>query len=523
MRKSSSSVAVQPDALMESMLFEDGVAAAVEKGVPGVDPVSVQLALMKALAADLDQRLASDDPFTVTRDDTFFLAPQVVAQAGPAPRSEADAEQDDQVQPSEVPSQATWEHAIVDAHTVLNQVGAVRARAVAHFARWGRDHSGPWSFRQHPLGHRDEAAADQLAPLLRLGTHEADRVVDESVWMTTRTPNLLRDTATGAANLATVATIAVELQDAHPATCERVETTLQTRRIHRITTRISARRSARTLVERFETAAARTTKERTAAQHTGVWVDPHPTPGLAALSAVMPTADIEALMAAVDERATRTHRTDPDQRLLGQHRAQALTDLALHNVTLTAHLDLITQPGDEAHTDSQTSRPSQTATSTGQSRSVAWEALRGAGIVLTTRLGAIPGDTLATVLAAHVGGRTDTLTTTLLGRQPAAPSNSYRPPKALREHVIRRDGHCRFPGCHRPARYTDLDHVHPWPHGPTDATNLQCLCRRHHQAKQHGWTVTMNPAGTCTWTTPHGQQHLTHPRLLTALADLTHP
>ncbi|GAB3466946.1 HNH endonuclease signature motif containing protein [Kineococcus endophyticus] len=59
----------------------------------------------------------------------------------------------------------------------------------------------------------------------------------------------------------------------------------------------------------------------------------------------------------------------------------------------------------------------------------------------------------------------------------------YRPSAALRRFVVARDATCRGPGCVRPAADCDLDHVVPWPEGPTTADNLQALCRTHHRFK----------------------------------------
>ncbi|NNG39767.1 HNH endonuclease [Flexivirga sp. ID2601S] len=91
-------------------------------------------------------------------------------------------------------------------------------------------------------------------------------------------------------------------------------------------------------------------------------------------------------------------------------------------------------------------------------------------------------------------------------------NQTYTPGARLARFVRARDQHCRFPGCTRPARLTDLDHVTPHPDGPTAAHNLQCLCRHHHRAKHEaGWTVTMSADGVCTWTSPAGHVYTTRP------------
>ena len=101
-------------------------------------------------------------------------------------------------------------------------------------------------------------------------------------------------------------------------------------------------------------------------------------------------------------------------------------------------------------------------------------------------------------------------------------STSYRPSERIAALVRQRDGHCRFPGCHVNARFCDLDHVRPWPAGATTATNLICLCRRHHRVKQRlGWRVRLHPDATLVWTDPTGRARTTHP--VNALASLVLP
>ena len=81
------------------------------------------------------------------------------------------------------------------------------------------------------------------------------------------------------------------------------------------------------------------------------------------------------------------------------------------------------------------------------------------------------------------------------------------PSPLIRASVEGRDGTCRFPGCDVPAHECQLDHVKRYDHdrpesgGPTDTSNLHCLCHRHHNVKTTGaWDVTIEPDGTETWT-----------------------
>ena len=89
-------------------------------------------------------------------------------------------------------------------------------------------------------------------------------------------------------------------------------------------------------------------------------------------------------------------------------------------------------------------------------------------------------------------------------------TTAYVPGKALAGLVKARDGRCRFPGCSLNVRFTDLDHVRPWPAGMTSADNLHALCRRHHRIKQLvGWHVALRPDGTTLWVDPIGRRYLT--------------
>lgn len=64
-------------------------------------------------------------------------------------------------------------------------------------------------------------------------------------------------------------------------------------------------------------------------------------------------------------------------------------------------------------------------------------------------------------------------------------------PSILREAICFRDGTCQAPGCTVAAENCDVDHIVAWDPdprlgGPTEASNLQNLCRKHHGLKTTG-------------------------------------
>jgi hypothetical protein len=97
-------------------------------------------------------------------------------------------------------------------------------------------------------------------------------------------------------------------------------------------------------------------------------------------------------------------------------------------------------------------------------------------------------------------------------------AQGYEIPARLREQVQLRDRTCVFPGCTRPARGCDVDHVVEYDHdaeaegrpqpGPTQTDNLACLCRFHHRLKTHSaWRYEMTSPGVFEWTSPHGHRY----------------
>jgi hypothetical protein len=108
------------------------------------------------------------------------------------------------------------------------------------------------------------------------------------------------------------------------------------------------------------------------------------------------------------------------------------------------------------------------------------------------------------------------------------PEPRYRPSATLDRFVRCRDMTCRFPGCRQPADVCDLDHTIASPIGPTCASNLKCLCRKHHLLKTFwagpdGWRDHQLPDGTVVWTDPHEQTHVTRPGSYALFPQLCKP
>jgi hypothetical protein len=77
---------------------------------------------------------------------------------------------------------------------------------------------------------------------------------------------------------------------------------------------------------------------------------------------------------------------------------------------------------------------------------------------------------------------------------------TYRPPAGLADFVKARDVYCRGPICRRRALDGHLDHITPYPHGPTNDKNLQGCCGHEHRMKHApGWAVRALPDGRIQW------------------------
>lgn len=232
------------------------------------------------------------------------------------------------------------------------------------------------------------------------------------------------------------------------------------------------------------------------------WVDE---PGVDTWLGTFPSEEACAAWGAIDELAQR-YVADGTCERIDRARAKALTDLVTSNATIDLRVSLVAPVGAEPPEPAGAGDLVEVAVP-GSVDPVLVDGGWLAGAVAATRTAGRDRVGRARILAC------DRLSGALVDPAGDLSTDAYRPGRRLADLVRRRDGRCRFPGCHVAARFCDLDHVVPWPSGPTAASNLACLCRRHHRIKQRlGWWAELRPDGTLVWTDPTGRTRTTTAR-----------
>jgi hypothetical protein len=273
------------------------------------------------------------------------------------------------------------------------------------------------------------------------------------------------------------------------------------------------------------------TRRRRALAERGVWIQ-HRGDGTADLSARLDSTDAEQVYAAIRAVALAAQRADSrtaDPQCASDSADAGDADRALAAEAVRrpfdlwmadALVDLILAPGAAATTGTSDG----VVVATQINVTIPIDSL--AGIADTpgqlSGYGIVPAD-LARRLAAGDSRWRHVLTDRVTGAVLDVGTWSYRPPAGLDRHVRTRDVTCRFPGCTVPARECDLDHLIPFPEGPTSSDNLHSLCRRHHRLKHDdNWRVESLPDHGLRWTSPLGTQRDTWPDTDHGHERLTH-
>ncbi|MFQ6172511.1 HNH endonuclease signature motif containing protein [Oryzobacter sp. R7] len=234
---------------------------------------------------------------------------------------------------------------------------------------------------------------------------------------------------------------------------------------------------------------------------------------------LLPSEDAAKAWAAIDARAHQL-LTDGTAERIDRALAQALIDFVMQSATVTTVITLTVPANDVEPATPDDGGFVEVATARGTEQvlvSAAWLTDQVSTANAVTSCSSSPSNgRKGTRGAVRTGDpvrvetqHCDPVTGALLSD---LESGAYRPPQRIAALVRQRDGRRRFPGCHVAARFCDLDHVRPWPDGPTTPWNLIALCRRHHRIKQRpGWRAVLHPDGTVDWTDPTGRVRTTLP------------
>ena len=467
-----------------------------------------------------------------------------------------------------------WLSVVGGCQSLINTLTAVQDTAIAEAARresvWCED--GTLGETVHAPGRVTLDAADVVAPLIGASHPQAQRRVEQAVRLAADrvpVPAEHRDLpetsglralhtamAQGRLDGYRAGVVAFELDIAPSDVADAVVTALDS---HLGDDASKLRQRTRVLLSRISPDLVRERAKRARAS-TGLrrWVGE---PGVDEWHGTFPSEDAASAWAAIDKLAHELV-TDGTCSTIEQARGKALTDLVTGHANVDVQI-VLTVPADFLPTRAAASEddrpavaaPTSAPASDGSARARAAEdpfpsrstsdgesAARLDGRSdhdLVQVQGARPSEPLLISrawLRDHLPkqppqprrGRAkppstfvpcDPLTGARLDPHDHLATDAYRPSSELTALVKARDGRCRFPGCSVAARFCDLDHVRPWPTGPTAARNLLTLCRRHHRIKQRpGWRLGLAPDGTTTWTDPTGRVRTTAP--LDALQSL---
>ncbi|WP_150957412.1 HNH endonuclease signature motif containing protein [Microbacterium testaceum] len=261
-------------------------------------------------------------------------------------------------------------------------------------------------------------------------------------------------------------------------------------------------------------------RHRRAAQDRGVWLTPE-LDGMATLTALLPADRAQAAMTRLDRVARHLATADGENRTLAQLRADALADLLASGIAAQKPATAtVPAPGASGATGASAAVPAPGA-SGAPSTPAAPRPARPTVVVTVPALTLLGrDDTPATLdgygpidletarrLAGEATSWIRVLTHPLTGVPLALDRTTYRVTTALRRWLGVTSPTCVFPGCTRPARECDIDHLTAWADGgTTDHDNLEPECRHHHRLRHETrWEPHKNSGDSdLRWRSPLG-------------------
>ncbi|MDL9936940.1 DUF222 domain-containing protein [Gordonia sp. ABSL1-1] len=272
------------------------------------------------------------------------------------------------------------------------------------------------------------------------------------------------------------------------------------------------------IIAEFDPGAMRRRRERAEDDRNIIVGSDRFAPGQSRVSGSLPLADAAALNARLAHMAAEVHAADPRTR--AQRRADALLALAAGSTHLDCTCsecvrtppDICAPPDTDPGAGGRAVEPGVPAIQPTFHIVVNLSTLVG----LDDRPGFLDGQGVIdaeTARALLFEAKRSYVAFDALSDRDAADRarRTYAPNRRLQALVRSGELCCSFPGCNNPVWTVDLDHSEPFNHedpgrgGPTDARNLEPLCRFHHRIKTFGfWQDYQDEFQRAWFTSPTG-------------------
>lgn len=360
-----------------------------------------------------------------------------------------------------------------DEEVVLRRAQGRQVRSIAGFAA---------------VGGSRRSVTEEVALAFSVTRNQAHLLVETSCALVARLPNTLAALEKGDIDLFKASKVSQLTRDVSDEVAAQVDAFMTKRLAERDPGAI--RKSVEYAVQKFDPTGyeERAAKKR-ALRHISL---EHEDETMSKLSGFLPTEMASSIYASLS-RAARARRAEDKSRTLDQHRADIFAERLLAEggqgkprAHIHVYVDLLTLTG--AREDPAI--------------------LAGYGPIpdwLVREIASDPESTWSRLI-------TDPATGQIL----EAGADQYRSPASLARLIKARDRECTHPGCHRPAEFSEIDHITTWArNGKTDEHNCHTSCKIHNLLKEEpGWSAVPNGNGGMTITTPTGRTYTATPEPL---------
>ncbi|WP_235783397.1 HNH endonuclease signature motif containing protein [Amycolatopsis orientalis] len=338
------------------------------------------------------------------------------------------------------------------------------------------------------VGGSRRSVTEEVALAFSVTRNQAHLLVETSCALVARLPNTLAALEKGDIDLFKASKVSQLTRDVSDEVAAQVDAFMTKRLAERDPGAI--RKSVEYAVQKFDPTGyeERAAKKR-ALRHISL---EHEDETMSKLSGFLPTEMASSIYASLS-RAARARRAEDKSRTLDQHRADIFAERLLAEggqgkprAHIHVYVDLLTLTG--AREDPAI--------------------LAGYGPIpdwLVREIASDPESTWSRLI-------TDPATGQIL----EAGADQYRSPASLARLIKARDRECTHPGCHRPAEFSEIDHITTWArNGKTDEHNCHTSCKIHNLLKEEpGWSAVPNGNGGMTITTPTGRTYTATPEPL---------